>query len=52
MVLWEDLLLPFDYLPEPEADRYDSALTGLEEYEAALGGSLVEHRAVLIELCD
>jgi len=51
IVSWDDLNLPFDYLPPAESKRYDDALTNLELYESNLSASFVEHRAITHEVC-
>ena len=51
IVSWDDLNLPFDYLPPAESERYDDALTGLELYESNLSAAFVEHRAITHEVC-
>lgn len=51
---WEGgLLLPFAHIPSDSDDwrAYDRALDNLEAYDEAVADSLIEHRAMLRELC-
>lgn len=51
ILTWDELLMPMEYLPNGKIEEWDNTLDKWEEYEAALGDSLAEHRAIVTAVC-